>query len=89
MKWDVLETFAEGQQVTLFKRVAKSIQEQNLVLARAHSLLGKEFNVLNFNCDHLVTYALAGVPTSPQLGAVVGVLALAALASVALAAVSE
>ena len=84
VKWDLLETFAEGQPVSFLKRVARNQQEQILIIARAKSLLGQKFDLLNFNCEHLVTYALAGIPKSPQLGfAVGGLLLLGALGGLA------
>lgn len=86
VKWDLLEAFAEGQTVTLLKRVARNIYEQNLIVARAKSLLGRKFDLWSFNCDHLVTYALAGVPKSPQLGFFLGgILILGALGGLAAA----
>jgi len=64
---DLFETFAEGLPVSRVSRVARNLYEQNMIVERAQSLLGKQFDLLNFNCDHLVTYALAGVAISPQL----------------------
>jgi len=72
VKWDLIETFADGQPVSFLKRVARNRQEQILIIARAKSLLGQKFDLWNFNCEHLVTYALAGTPQSPQLGFVIG-----------------
>jgi hypothetical protein len=80
----LLETFADGQPVSLLKRVARNRQEQNLIIARAQSLLGQKFDLWKFNCEHLVTYALAGAPQSPQLGfALGGILLLGALGGLA------
>jgi hypothetical protein len=76
VKYDTLEVFANGQRVTRINQPARTALERNLILARAQSQLGKPYDILNFNCDHLVTYALAGVPSSPQLQLAVGVLAL-------------
>ncbi len=88
VRYDLLEVFACGQQVRLINRVAQNSDQQNLILARAHSLLGKEYDFLRFNCDHLVTYALAGVATSPRLQAV-AVLALVIGLGVALTATAR
>lgn len=86
VKWDLLETFAEGQTVSFLKRVARNAYEQNLIVARAKSLVGQKFDLWTFNCDHLVTYALAGVPKSPQLGFFLGgILVLGALGGLAVA----
>ena len=43
----------------------------------AESLLGWKYGLLNFNCDHLVTYAQDGIATSPQLQGVALALAVA------------
>jgi hypothetical protein len=86
VKWDLLEIFADGLPVSFLKRVARNGQEQNLIVARAESLLGRSFDLWKFNCDHLVTYALAGVAESPQLGFVLGgILILSALGGLAVA----
>lgn len=86
VKWDLLGVFAEGQTVTFLKRVARNAYEQNLIIARAKSLLGRKFDLWKFNCDHFVTYALAGMAKSPQLGFFVGgILVLGALGGLAAA----
>lgn len=86
VKWDLLEVFAEGQTVSFLKRVARNTYEQNLIIARATFLLGRKFDLWKFNCDHFVTYALAGVAKSPQLGFFVGgILVLGALGGLAAA----
>ncbi len=85
VRQDLLEVFAAGHPVGLASRAAQNWYEQQQIVARAQSLLGQKFDLLNFNCDHLVTYAQSGVPSSPQLQFLVGVLALGALASLAVA----
>jgi hypothetical protein len=72
VKWDLLETFADGQSVSFLKRVARNWQEQDLIISRAQALLGQKFDLWKFNCEHLVTYALAGASQSPQLGFALG-----------------
>src|SRR5689334_21491882 len=52
VKWDLLETFADGQPVSFLKRVARNRQEQSSIIARAQSLLGKKFDLWTFNCEH-------------------------------------
>jgi len=79
VRYDTLDVFAAGQQVRFLKRVARNATEQRMILVRADSLLGRKYDLINFNCDHLVTYALAGVPTSPQLQALTGLAALCAI----------
>lgn len=67
VKWDLLIVFAAGFPVTVASRIATSLQEQRMIVARAQSLLGKKYDLVNFNCDHLVNYSQAGVVSSPQL----------------------
>lgn len=65
--WVLLEVFAAGPPVTLATRKARNPYEQRAIVSRAESLLGWKYDLLNFNCDHLVTYAQDGIATSPQL----------------------
>jgi hypothetical protein len=65
--WVLFEHFAADLPVTIASRKARSPYEQRAIVSRAHSLLGWRYDLLNFNCDHLVTYAQDGVATSPQL----------------------
>jgi hypothetical protein len=76
VKYDLLEVFADGQQVKRIDQPTRTAYERNMIVARAQSQLAKPYDILNFNCDHLVTYALAGVFSSPQLQAVAVGLAL-------------
>ena len=75
VEYDLFEVFADGQQVSRIEQPPRTEFERNLIVARAHSQLGKRYDILHFNCDHLVTYALAGVPSSPQLTMALGFLA--------------
>lgn len=83
VKWDLMETFAERQTVRFLKRIARNVYEQNLIVVRARSQLGRKFHLWKFNCDHLVTYALSGVAESPQLGTVAAVGLFAAVVGIA------
>ena len=65
--WVLFEDFAAGLPVTLASRKACNSYEQQAIISRAQSLLGWKYDLLNFNCDHLATYAQDGVATSPQL----------------------
>lgn len=65
--WVLFEHFAADLPVTIASRKARSPHEQRAIVSRAQSLLGWRYDLLNFNCDHLVTYAQDGVATSPQL----------------------
>src|SRR5579859_2310136 len=76
VKYDLLEDFAERQQFKRIEQPTRTVYERNLIVARAHSQLNKPYDILNFNCEHLVTYALGGAASSPQLQAVTVCLAL-------------
>src|ERR1700684_2586474 len=65
--WVLFEAFAARLPVTLASRKARDHYEQRAIVSRAQSLLGWKYDLLNFNCDHLVTYAQDGIATSPQL----------------------
>jgi hypothetical protein len=65
--WVLFEVFAADLPVTIASRRARNPYEQRAIVSRAQSLLGWKYDLLNFNCDHLVTYAQDGIATSPQL----------------------
>jgi hypothetical protein len=65
--WVLFESFAAGLPVALASRKARNSYEQQAIIRRAQSLLGWKYDLLNFNCDHLVTFAQDGLATSPQL----------------------
>lgn len=83
--WVLFEDFAAGLPVTLVSRKACNLYEQRAIVSRAQSLLGWKYDLLNFNCDHLVTYAQDGIPTSPQLKGFALALAVALFVGVAVA----
>jgi len=75
-----LKEFADG------KTVSKKNQEKKFpshtIVANARKLLGKEYDLLTFNCDHLVSLACTGKKSSDQLkkvGTCLGVLAVIAI----------
>lgn len=78
-------TFAAGQTVVVQSAQRGSWFEQKAIASRALSLLGQEFDLLNLNCEHLVSFAQTGRPESPQLKLGVGLAALAVAAAFALA----
>lgn len=69
VRYDLLDVFADGQEVTIVPGPALSSAQRVAAVKRAQSLLGRPYDLLNFNCDHMVTFALAGVAKSPQLQA--------------------
>ncbi|HEX9223255.1 MAG TPA: lecithin retinol acyltransferase family protein [Candidatus Acidoferrales bacterium] len=79
MKEDLLSAFAAGFQVSVAQRAARTWWEQQRIVARARSLLGQKFDLINFNCEHFANYAETGVAHSPQLRFAVGAATLFAL----------
>ncbi len=67
VKEDLLSTFAAGHPISLAQRTARTLWEQQQIIARARSLLGQQFDLINFNCEHFANYAQAGKASSPQL----------------------
>ena len=60
--------FAQGNTVRLRRRPANWYEAQQ-VAQRALSCLGRQYNLLFFNCEHLVTFAETGRADSPQVRA--------------------
>lgn len=83
--WVLFENFSAGMAVTVASRKARNSYEQSAIVSRAQSLLGWRYDLLNFNCDHLVTYAQDGVATSPQLHGFALVFAVALFVGLAVA----
>lgn len=79
VKEDLLTTFAAGFQVQFVQRAATTWWEQEQIVARARSLLGKKFDLINFNCEHFANYAQTGKAHSPQLWFAAGAVALFSL----------
>jgi lecithin:retinol acyltransferase len=79
VKYDLLQAFAGGHKVVVVPSPALASSERLAVVRRAQSLLGRQYHLLNFNCEHLVTYALAGAASSPQLQACAALTTLVAL----------
>jgi hypothetical protein len=62
-----------------FERVANNWYEREAIAQRALSLLGKEYNLFFFNCEHVANWAQTGMPFSAQLQGVVTVGLMAAV----------
>jgi hypothetical protein len=77
VRWVLFEDFAAWLPVSLASRKARNPYQQRAIIFRAESLLGWKYDLLNFNCDHLVTYAQDGIAISPQLQGVALALAVA------------
>lgn len=83
VRWDLLEIFGAGNPISLARR-ATTAYEGAIILSRARIQLGRKFDLVNFNCEHLVSYALGTEAGSPQLrGVALGAAALACLAVLA------
>lgn len=80
-----LEEFAAGHAVVVETRVMGGWWIQRRVAQRALSLLGRNYDLMNFNCEHAATWAQSGEARSPQVSGYV----LAALLLVGLCALSE
>ena len=66
-----LEDFAAGLPVEIAERGRYSFHEREAIARRALSLVGREYRLIDFNCEHAANYALTGVATSPAIAAVV------------------
>jgi hypothetical protein len=60
-----LEKFANGHRVTA--KAAKTRLTAEQVVARAKSMLGRQYDGIALNCDHFVEYALGNKVESAQL----------------------
>lgn len=77
-----LVDFADGQAVEMVQRAPAGREFE--VAERAMSHLGKQYDLFNFNCEHLATHAHTGQASSSQLalGGLLAAFGLAALAVV-------
>ena len=75
-----LAEFSAGGAVMLQKRVTTDYFQQQAIAQRALSLIGSQFNVIHFNCEHAANWAQSGRVESEQLqGAVIVLLAVLGL----------
>lgn len=63
-----LQTFSGGLPIRVIARVNGGWFRREQVVQRALTLMGKRYDLLNFNCEHAAYYAATGVARSPQLG---------------------
>jgi hypothetical protein len=81
---ETLEEFSGGRPVSLKRRVAKNHFEQEAIAQRAFALIGQNYDLMTFNCEHAANFAQGGRRESPQLQAafvLLGFVAVAAFAS--------
>lgn len=76
-----LDVFAAGADIKVVARAAEGWGPE--VVRRARAYLGQAYNLLFFNCEHLVSLAMEGEAKSPALRAVLGLLALFGLVGAA------
>lgn len=71
-----LEDFADGYRIA--SKPVKSRLTPDQIVARAESMLGRQYDSALWNCEHFVEYALGNKVESPQLQVVtLGLIALA------------
>src|SRR5437016_695383 len=68
-----LAVFSDGRQVEIAERVARTPWDASEIVDRALSVVGRRYDLLNFNCEHVVSYALKGQAVSPTARAAVAV----------------
>jgi hypothetical protein len=85
----ILHNPSEGVRLTTWSEFANGLvyierraspRYADVVVRRAHSLLGKKYDLLAFNCEHFANFAAVGVKASPQVqraGLIAGGIALA------------
>ncbi len=71
-----LAEFAAGHPVEV-ARSPQSSSEQNTILQRAYSQIGKPYALFDANCEHFVNWVLSGVAYSKQLS--IGIAAILAV----------
>lgn len=68
-----LAAFAAGRPVFLDERIADDWWQASQIVHRALSLVGRDYGLFTFNCEHFVNYALRGEPVSPMVQGVLAV----------------
>jgi len=82
------EEFAEGQP-TQYTWIPESLEQQQAVLSRAESMIGRPFRLLNANCEDFVNGIITGLPRSPQREKALTTLLLIVLVGGCLAALAQ
>lgn len=67
-----LSQFADGKVLHLHNASQGNEFEREQIAERALSLLGKKFDLITFNCEHLVNYAQNRNAESPQMQTAAG-----------------
>lgn len=66
--------FTGGHEPRIEKRAKRGLEY--VVVARARSLLGKKYDLAQWNCEHLASYAADGEATSPTARLAAGIVGL-------------
>jgi hypothetical protein len=74
---EIWDQFASGKQVSVDGYPSKLPPHE--VVRRARGLIGALYRLLSFNCEHLIAAAHGLRPASPQLAAMIGIAAVAAV----------
>jgi hypothetical protein len=79
-----LEEFSDNQPVHIHKKAPDDYFVRTMIKGRAMALLGKKYDLLTFNCEHLANLVQSGKSESPQLqGAVLLFLCIIGVAALA------
>lgn len=72
-----LEEFSGNSPIFLHQQATVQHHERELIAQRALALLGTQYDLINFNCEHAANFAQRGVAVSPQIAgaAVIGFIA--------------
>jgi Lecithin retinol acyltransferase len=65
--FSTLAEFSSGAPVLLHRQAVGNWWQRRVVANRAISLVGRKYNLWNFNCEHLATWSQTGNAESPQL----------------------
>jgi hypothetical protein len=71
-----LAEFAAGAAIELHKPANSGYHQRQAIAQRAKALIGRKFDLISFNCEHVASLAQSGQSESPQLQAACFVLLL-------------
>jgi hypothetical protein len=72
-------TFERENRIVSIRCFSGNENQRNAAISRAQSLIGRDYNLLNFNCEHYAIFVHTGTPISEQVASVgkaVGAIAL-------------
>jgi|HubBroStandDraft_6_1064221.scaffolds.fasta_scaffold260394_2 hypothetical protein len=65
--FSTLAEFSSGARVILHKNAEGNLWQRQIIADRAISLIGKKYDLINFNCEHAATFAQTGKAESRQV----------------------